>query len=191
MADDRKLTPLQLGLLVLYGAEGSRGASPYGVDRLIRSGVGGVLGFAKSSCYVQSKKLAESGHLTATRLEQDRPRPLTLYRLTDKGKRAVERWLRTPAKAPPIDSEAFLRARALSFVAPEVIQQGLRHLRPELTRLLSGADAREVELALRQPPLSDRLQLDLVRSVFQTYLRWLARTEKALAREIRIAEENR
>jgi DNA-binding PadR family transcriptional regulator len=146
---------------------------------------------AKSSCYVQTKKLAEDGYLSATVLDQDRPRPLTLYRLTDKGQHAVERWLHTPAKAPPIDSEAFLRARAASFVAPQVILHGLRHLRPDLTRLLAAADAREAEFASRQPPLSDQLQLDLVRSVLQTYLRWLTRTEKALAREIRFTEDNR
>ena len=50
------LTRLQLALLVLYGAEGSSGASPYGVDKLIRSRFGGVLGFAKSSCYAQTKR---------------------------------------------------------------------------------------------------------------------------------------
>jgi hypothetical protein len=72
-----------------------------------------------------------------------------------------------------------------------VILQGLRQLRPQLTRLLAAADAREAELALRRPPLSDLVQLDLVRSVLQAHLRWLTRTEKALAREIRIAEANR
>ncbi len=190
MAENRKLTRLQLALLVLYGAEGSSGASPYGVDKLIQSRAGGVLGFAKSSCYVQTKRLAEAGYLTATVLEQDRPRPLTLYRLTDKGRHEVERWLRTPAQAPPIDSDAFVRARAASFVAPQAILQGLSHLRPELTRRLAAVDAREVQLAQGVRPLHQRLELDLVRSVLQTYLRWLTRTEKALAREIRIDEDN-
>jgi hypothetical protein len=72
-----------------------------------------------------------------------------------------------------------------------VILQGLRHLRPELTRRLAAVDAREAELAHRVPPLHQLLELDLVRRVLQTYLRWLTRTEKALAREIRIDEDNR
>ncbi len=60
----------------------------------------------------------------------------------------------------------------------------------QLTRRLAAVDAREVELAQGVRPLHQRLELDLVRSVLQTYLRWLTRTEKALAREIRIDEDN-
>jgi len=104
LATKRKLSQLQLGLLVLYGGQGSPGASPYGLEQLIRSRLGGVLGYAKSSCYEQSKKLAEAGYLAATVVE-DGPRPITLYRLTAEGRHEVERWVRTPAQAPPIDSE--------------------------------------------------------------------------------------
>jgi DNA-binding PadR family transcriptional regulator len=123
-------------------------------------------------------------------VEGESQRPVTLYRLTDRGRRQVERWLRTPAQAPPIDSEAFLRTRAASFVAPQVILQGLRRLRPELTRRLAAADAAEAKLAMRMPPLYETLELDLARSVLQTYLRWLNRTEKALTREMRADEQN-
>jgi hypothetical protein len=79
---------------------------------------------------------------------------------------------------------------ASSFIAPQAILQGLRHLRPELTRRLAAVDAREAELALRAPRLHHQLELDLVRSLLQTYLQWLSRTEKALAREIRFAERD-
>ena len=180
---DKTLTRLQLGLLVLYGAEGW--GSPYRVERLIRGRLGGVLGFGKSACYEQSKKLAAEGFLDAAVVE--RPRPFTLYRLTDRGRRQVERWLRTAAQSPPIDSEAFLRTRAASFVEPQVILQGLRHLRPDLTQRLA-VDAVEAKLATRIPPLYLQLELDLIRSVLQTYLRWLNRTEKALTRDIRAGE---
>ena len=190
VARDRKLTRLQLALLVLYGAQGSGGASPYGVERLIRSRLGGVLGFGKSACYEQSKNLAKDGYLAASVVDGEWQRPVTLYRLTDRGRRQVERWLRTPAQAPPIDSEAFLRARAASFVSPQAVLQGLRHLRPQLTSRLSDADAMEAKLAQRMPPLHRQLELDLARSVLQAYLRWLNRTEKALAREARATEHN-
>ena len=110
--------------------------------------------------------------------------------LTDTGRRQVERWLRTPAQAPPIDSEAFLRARAASFVSPQAVLHGLRHLRPQLTSRLSDADAMEAKLAQTMRPLYQQLELDLARSVLQAYLRWLNRTEKALAREARAMEQN-
>lgn len=190
VAEDRKLTRLQLGLLVLYGAEGSRGASPYGVEKLIASRVGGVLGFGKSSCYVQTKRLAEDGYLSATVVEKGSAPSLTLYRLTDKGRREVERWVRTRAQAPPIDSEAFVRVRAASFVDPLAVMNGLRYLRPELTRRLAALDATEAELGRRVPPVYELLERDLARSVLKTYLAWLGRTEKALAREVRMLEDD-
>jgi DNA-binding PadR family transcriptional regulator len=83
-----------------------------GVELLIRSRVGGVLGFGKSACYEQSKKLAEGGYLASSVVEGEGQRTVTLYRLTDTGRRQVVRWLRTPAQCPPIDSEAFLRTHA-------------------------------------------------------------------------------
>ncbi len=148
-----------------------------------------MLGYAKSSCYQQTKKLAETGYLAATVVE-DRPRPITLYRLTAEGRYEVERWLRTPAQAPPVDSEVFLRIRAASFVDADVILLGLRGLRPELTRRLAAVDAAEAEFTRRTPPLSELLEL-LVRSVLQTHLRWLTRTEKTLARQARANDNNR
>jgi DNA-binding PadR family transcriptional regulator len=131
-----------------------------------------------------------SGYLASSVVEEEGQRTVTLYRLTDPGRRQVERWLRTPAQCPPIDSEAFLRTRAASFVDPQVILQGLRHLRPELTRRLAAVDAAEAKLAVRMPPLHKRLELDLVRSILQTYVRWLNRTEKALIRQISADEQN-
>ena len=67
---------------------------------------------------------------------------------------------------------------------------GLRHLRPELTRRLADADAMEARLALRVPPLYEQLELDLARSVLQTYLAWFKRAEKALAREVQANEQS-
>ena len=89
---------------------------------------------------------------------------------------------RTRAQAPPIDSEAFLRVRAASFVDPLAVMNGLRYLRPELTRRLAALDATEAELGRRIPPVYELLERDLARSVLKTYLAWLGRTEKALAR---------
>jgi hypothetical protein len=68
---------------------------------------------------------------------------------------------------------------------------GLRGLRPELTRRLAAVDATEAEFTRRTPPLSELLELDLVRSVLQTHLRWLTRTEKTLARQARANDNNR
>jgi hypothetical protein len=134
---------------------------------------------------------AQSVARLAATVVEDGPRPITLYRLTAEGRHEVERWVRTPVKAPPIDSEVFLRMRAASFVAPEAILLGLRGLRPELTGRLAAVDAREAEFARRgEPALFQLLELVLFRSVLEAHLRWLGRTEKALAREARAAEQS-
>jgi len=81
--------------------------------------------------------------------------------------------------------------RAASFVAPQAILLGLSGLRPELTRRLAAIDATEAEFTRRgAPALFQLLELDLFRSVLEAHLRWLGRTEKALAREARAAEQN-
>jgi DNA-binding PadR family transcriptional regulator len=144
------------------------------------------LGFGKSACYVQSKQLAEQGYLAATQVPGQRQQPVTLYRLTESGRRKVERWLRTAAQAPPIDSEAFLRIHAGHFATAEGVLYGLRLMRPELTQRLAMVDKAEARLAYRIPPPCEQLELELIRSLLTTYLRWLARAEKALTREIRI-----
>lgn len=180
----RELSQLQLALLVLYGAEGSSGASPYGVEKLIQSRMGGAHGFGKSACYEQSKNLAELGYLNTVTTEGLRKRPVTLYRITESGRQAVRRWASTRAQIPPIDSDVFLRSRAANFVPPQLIRNGLRYLRPELTSRLAQADELEAKLAHRVPPLHVKLELDLARTIHKAYLQWLIRAEKELAREI-------
>jgi len=193
----RGLTDKQLALLVLYGGAGVTergdwivaGASPYEVEKLIRDGVGGVLGYVKSSCYAQTKRLAEAGYLSAIEIEGT-PRSTTVYSLTASGVGAVEAWMRKPAEPPLVDSEAFIRVRAARFVAPDVILGGLSGLRPKLTRRLAEVDAAEHQhnLGPEMPAYSDALEIDLIRSVLQAHLRWLDLTEKALRREVRTQE---
>jgi hypothetical protein len=59
----------------------------------------------------------------------------------------------------------------------------------------AGTDDKHIMLRIHLGPVSNcspETPASLtVRSLLQTYLRWLTRTEKALAREIRIAEDNR
>ncbi len=182
-----ELSRLQLALLVLYGAQGSQGASPYGIERFIKGRVGGVLGFSKSACYEQSKKLAEAGYLSSLTVEGARARPLTLYFLTTKGRRAIKAWLQTPVEAPPIDSEVWLRCRAGHIVQPGLVLDGLRHVRPILTARLAAADAADVRCQ-DQGDLFATLELELVRLQLQAYLKWLTKAEKTLKQEVAKAE---
>lgn len=65
---------------------------------------------------------------------------------------------------------------------------GLRGLRPELTRRLAALDAFEAKLRPDTMNVSEKLEVDLYRSVLKAYLGWLNRAEKTLEREARALE---
>jgi DNA-binding PadR family transcriptional regulator len=163
------------------------GASPYSVEWSLEHGGSAVLHFGKSAAYAQSKRLAEAGYLSASLVEEERPRPTMLYRLTRRGKEEVERWLgRPPTQSAPLETELILRTRAASFVDPTIVLQGLRLLRPPLSRSLANLDAREVRVTDGRAHLSEPLEIDMRRSVVRAQLAWLKRAEKALLRQIRL-----
>ena len=186
MVAEGGLTRLQLALLVLYGSVGWQRASAYSVEVFLRN-MSGVVHFGKSAAYAQSRRLAKDGYLVAVMLEEDRPRPTTAYRLSPKGKAAVEGWLLTPPDAAFREAELFLRLRATSFVNAEVGLRGLSQMRPLFSKQLAVADAREVELGDRAE-LCDQLEIRLTRSVTKARLSWLTRAEKGLRDEVRFQE---
>ncbi len=194
MTEPRELTPLDAALITLYGT-GHGGRSPYDVEKRIRDKLGGLFGYGKSTAYARTRKLATEGylHALARRVGQRK----TLYLPTELGLDALKAWLQTPAQAPQIDSEAFVRTRALALLAnPTTVLFGLRALRPELKMRLAEFGLLEEELRrlehgqARSPEdLSIGLELDLHQSVLNAYLGWVTRAEKKLARWEREAKE--
>jgi DNA-binding PadR family transcriptional regulator len=179
------MTPLRIALLVLYATTRTErmgrvveGASAYTVEQLIESRLGGVGGYRKSACYENSRQLVELGYLETDVLDETSRRPTTIYTPTKKGLDAVRAWMETPTAAPRIDSEIFLRIRALPYTRPDQALASLGALRPHLTRPLAELDAEDVAPDLATPYA--QLERDYFRLVLEAHLTWLARAEKRL-----------
>ena len=90
--------------------------------------------------------------------------------------------MKTPTERPHLDSEIFLRVRALDLVPPEDALSSLTALRPHLERWL--ADLRDVRANADLPTLRSTLELEYFDLVLRAHLKWLDRAEKALRKRI-------
>jgi hypothetical protein len=168
---DGELTPFECALLVLCGAEDEIGASPYKIDLLTKSAIGGVLGYSKSHAYRQIKLLAENGYLDS-RLSGTQAGGAIHYVLRQKGYDAVKKWIASPGVVPPIDGgEVFIRTRALRLVRAGDVRRGLEPIRVELERQLH--DLQHQWRHLTGPvDIGDRLEFELFQSLIGAYLDW-------------------
>ncbi|HEY6777687.1 MAG TPA: PadR family transcriptional regulator [Thermoleophilaceae bacterium] len=99
-----RLTPtsyIVLGLLESFGE-----ATPYRLKQLVSLSVGHFWSLQHAQLYTEPERLARGGYVSVKREEGGRRRKL--YRITDKGKRAVRDW-----RAEPTDALAELRDLAL------------------------------------------------------------------------------
>jgi DNA-binding PadR family transcriptional regulator len=91
---DLRLTPtsyIVLGLIELAGE-----ATPYALKQAVRETVGHFWTLQHAQLYSEPTRLAEGGYLTERQEEKGRRRKR--YSLTDKGRRSLEEWRRTPAE---------------------------------------------------------------------------------------------
>ena len=95
-----RLTPtsyIVLGLLLAFGE-----ATPYRLKQIVAGSVGYFWSLQHAQLYTEPERLALGGYVTEEREEGGRRRKL--YRITDKGRRAVRDW-----RAEPTDALAELR----------------------------------------------------------------------------------
>ena len=160
------------------------GANAYEIELLIRSRLGGVRGYGTSAVYENSKQLAELDYLEQVAIG-DPMKPVTAYLVTEKGRDAIRQWMKTPTEPPHLDSEIFLRIRALDLVPPEDALISLSALRAPIARWLVELDA--VKVGAKFPTLGSTLEFDYFELVLGAHLKWLDRAEKALKK--RVSEE--
>jgi PadR family transcriptional regulator AphA len=90
-----RLTPtsyIVLGLLSAFGE-----ATPYRLKQLVSTSVGHFWSLQHAQLYTEPERLARGGYVTEEREEGGRRRKL--YRITDKGRRALRDWREEPAEA--------------------------------------------------------------------------------------------
>ena len=133
--------PLSLFSYEILGLIGERGAGPHDLRRMVRNGR--MLDWAgESQYYAEPKRLAKLGYLTP-RTEPGKTRPRTVYNLTEKGRRALREYARTPARFIPLKSDALLRLLIADLVGEAPTREALVALRAELAELAGKVDAAE------------------------------------------------
>src|SRR3954451_13994765 len=91
---------------------------------------------APSQWYAEPKRLAEHGYLEASKAP-GRTHERTHYTLTERGREALEAWVRTPASLPRIQNEPVVRLLAADLVDPAAVLECLRAMRADIEDALA------------------------------------------------------
>ena len=172
------LTTLSYAVLAAVGEGGA--STPELVD-IAHRGAPLLWTSAESQMYSEPKRLSNLGYLRS-RKEPGKTRSRTFYTLSAKGRRALTRWLATPAPFPRIQHEAAIRLLAADMVSDATTAAALLPLRTEIDRLeqlVSESVERAHALPHRERYLL--LQLSLVRRMLEAHQDWLDEVEQVLS----------
>ena len=177
MPSTASLTSFSYVVLVLVG-EG--GAGPHDLVRMMRQGAWAYWTSSQSQYYAETKRLEAHGYLSATRAP-GRTHDRTVYRLTDKGKRALREWHATPAAFPRIQNEGAIRVLGAEFADPGTVLEGLQSLRAEIAsghEWLDRSEEREPGVPHRERVLA--INRRLARRMLDAQTAWLDEVEAEL-----------
>ena len=172
----------ELGLFSyeILGLVGSGGAGAHDLLRMARRGR--ILDWAgESQYYVEPKRLAELGYLDA-RKRPGKTRERTVYTLTEKGRRALADYARTPVTVTPLKSEPLLRLLICDLVGEQITRESLTTLRDDLADLRRRLDE-SGQTATRLPHREKYLQLanDFLRAFVDLHEHLIDKVERELA----------
>ena len=164
----------------ILGLVGEGGAGPHDLLRMARDGR--ILDWAgESQYYVEPKRLAKLGYLEAHK-EPGKTRERTVYTLTDRGRRALVDYARTPVSVTPLKSEPLLRLLICDLVGEDITCESLSTLRTDITDLrlrLDDSERRATELPHREKYLL--LVTDFLRDFLDLHERLVDEVERELA----------
>jgi PadR family transcriptional regulator, regulatory protein AphA len=86
----------QTSYVVLGLLERAGEATPYDLKQIVAATIGGFYSIPHSQLYAEPERLAKAGYLRERREQTGRRRKH--YALTEKGREALEEWLRTPTE---------------------------------------------------------------------------------------------
>ncbi len=171
----------------ILGLVGREGAGAHDLLQMARRGR--MLDWAgESQYYVEPKRLAKLGYLQA-RKEPGRTRERTVYTLTEKGRRALREYARTPVRFQPVKSDLLLRLLIADLVGERPTRESVAALRTEIAELEAQLDA----AAERAEALPHRrkyllLVIGFLRRLLALHLELVAEVEHELAPRARRAE---
>ena len=172
------LTPFAYEVLALVG---SGGAGAHDLKRMARKGR--IYAWAgESQYYTEPKRLAELGYLDA-HTEPGKTGPRTVYTINRKGRDALRRWARTPARFPTLRHEGLVRLLATDLVGEEAVREGLAGLREEIDEIEADLERAAVDAdALPHRRTYLLLGNRLARKWLNLNREWLDEVERALSR---------
>ena len=146
-----RLNPISY--IVLGFVDWAGQTTPYGLKQLVAASVGNFWTLQHAQLYSEPSRLAEAGYLTEERERGGRRRKL--YEITEKGRRALERW-----RAEPTDAIPELRAPALLNLFFGADPAALAPLQIEACRRKLAEYERIREMMPDDVPAGPRLALD-------------------------------
>jgi PadR family transcriptional regulator AphA len=166
---------LILGLLAL------RRWSTYELAQQMRRSIPYYWPRAESHIYEEPRKLVEHGLATAKREFVGR-RPRTIYTITQKGRRALKRWLGEPGRAPLVEFEGLVKVLFAEQGTKEQLLATLRAIRAEADRTREHHSVLAAELAGTGGPFPERLHVNALVFKFmweqaEALARWTAWAE--------------
>ena len=139
----------QTSYVVLGLVERAREATPYDLKQIVSATVGGFFSIPHSQLYAEPERLARGGYLRERREQTGRRRKH--YAITDKGRRALREWLRTPTdelyelRDPGLLKLAFGADAAGLAAAQLAAHEGRLEALRDLARILEAAGAPETQ----------------------------------------------
>ena len=141
---------------------------------------------AESKIYEEPKKLVAHGLATATR-EYTGRRPRTVYAITDRGRKALRRWLDEPGQPPVVEFDGVVKVLFAEQGTKDQLLATLRSIREQAERTRNEHVALAADLAQTGGPFPDRLHVNELVFKFmweqtETVIRWATWAEDHVAR---------
>jgi DNA-binding PadR family transcriptional regulator len=163
----------------VLGLVGDGGAGAHDLLQMARRGR--MLSWAgESQYYAEPKRLARLGYLASSK-EPGKTRPRTVYKLTDKGRRALRAYAATPVTFVPFKSDVLQRLLIADLVGEEVTRESMETLGLEIDELkeqLTEFEARTDQFPQRQKYML--LVSEFLRELLELHTRLADRVEREL-----------
>jgi PadR family transcriptional regulator AphA len=182
----RQLPSLTTTSYVILGHLALRSWSTYELAQQMKRSTRHYWPRAESKIYEEPKKLVAHGLATATR-EYTGRRPRTVYAITEKGRRALRRWLDEPGQPPVVEFEGVVKVLFAEQGTKDQLLATLRSIRDQAERTREEHVTLAADLAQTGGPFPDRLHVNELVFKFmweqtETAIRWATWAEDHVAR---------
>jgi PadR family transcriptional regulator AphA len=155
---ERELTTTSYAILGLLAV---RSWSTYELARQMRRNFHYFWPRAESNLYAEPKRLVAGG-FARSRTEHVGRRPRTHYSITTKGRVALERWLREPASASRLESEAIIKILFSPFGTRADLLGHLRGFQDEAEATRQALRGIFDEYLHERDPFPERVQINVL-----------------------------